>query len=49
MHENGLIRIRNGYLSLTRSGMVVSNAIISNIFERVEQTVGARPPRPGAD
>jgi oxygen-independent coproporphyrinogen-3 oxidase len=47
MHENGLIRIRNGYLSLTRSGMVVSNAIISNIFERVEQTVGARPPRPG--
>lgn len=46
MHENGLIRIRNGYLSLTRSGMVVSNAIISNIFERVEQTVGARPPQP---
>lgn len=36
MHENGLVRIRNGYLSLTRSGMLVSNSIISNLFERME-------------
>ncbi|MBD5557729.1 MAG: radical SAM family heme chaperone HemW [Desulfovibrio sp.] len=36
LHENGLIRIRNGYLRLTRSGMLVSNAIIANLFERTE-------------
>lgn len=35
MHENGLVRIRNGYMSLTRSGMLVSNSIIVNLFERV--------------
>lgn len=34
MHENGLIRIRNGYLSLTRSGMLVSNSIIGSLFEQ---------------
>lgn len=39
LHENGLARIRNGYLSLTRSGMLVSNAVISNIFERVNETL----------
>lgn len=39
MHENGLIRIRNGYLSLTRSGMLVSNAILANIFESVENAL----------
>lgn len=37
MHENGLIRIRNGYLSLTRSGMLVSNSIIANLFERAQK------------
>lgn len=37
MHENGLIRIRNGYLSLTRSGMLVSNSIIANLFERQQK------------
>lgn len=45
MHENGLIRIRNGYLSLTRSGMLVSNAIISNIFERIDQNLGGSAPK----
>lgn len=40
MHENGLVRIRNGYMSLTRSGMLVSNTIISNLFERVESVLG---------
>lgn len=51
MHENGLVRIRNGYLSLTRSGMLVSNSIISNLFERMEATLddnfaGYVPPEP---
>ncbi|MDR1660363.1 MAG: radical SAM family heme chaperone HemW [Desulfovibrio sp.] len=36
MHENGLVRIRHGYLSLTRSGMLVSNTILLNLFERAE-------------
>lgn len=45
MHENGLIRIRNGYLSLTRSGMLVSNTIIANIFERVSETLAQNPAR----
>lgn len=34
LHENNLIRIRDGYLRLTRSGMLVSNAILSNLFAR---------------
>ncbi len=34
LHENGLIRIRDGYLRLTRSGMLVSNSILSNIFSQ---------------
>ncbi|MDE7064279.1 MAG: coproporphyrinogen III oxidase, partial [Desulfovibrionaceae bacterium] len=36
LHENGLIRIRDGYLRLTRSGMLVSNSILGNLFERTE-------------
>ncbi|MDR3320586.1 MAG: radical SAM family heme chaperone HemW [Desulfovibrio sp.] len=39
MHENGLIRIRHGYLSLTRNGMLVSNAILSNLFEQAEKAL----------
>lgn len=39
MHENGLVRIRNGYMSLTRSGMLVSNSVISNIFDRINTTL----------
>lgn len=51
MHENGLVRIRNGYMSLTRSGMLVSNSIISNLFERMEPTldenfIGQAPQEP---
>ncbi|MBQ9452648.1 MAG: radical SAM family heme chaperone HemW [Desulfovibrio sp.] len=34
LHENGLIRIRNGYMRLTRSGMLVSNSILTNLFAR---------------
>lgn len=36
MHDNGLVKIRNGYLSLTRAGMLVSNAIIGNLFESIK-------------
>ncbi len=39
LHRNGLIRIMNGYLRLTRSGMLVSNSILGNLFEAVEKTV----------
>ncbi len=39
LHENGLIRIRDGYLRLTRSGMLVSNSILSNIFEQTSNTL----------
>ena len=49
LHENGLIRIRNGYLRLTRSGMLVSNAVISNLFERTEAVLAREPlPADGA-
>lgn len=44
LHENGLIRIRKGYLSLTRSGMLVSNSIISNLFDRMQKTLAENPP-----
>ncbi len=41
LHENGLIRIRDGYLRLTRSGMLVSNSILSNIFAQTSETLPA--------
>jgi oxygen-independent coproporphyrinogen-3 oxidase len=36
LHERGLIRIRNGYLRFTRSGMLVSNSILSKFFADTE-------------
>ncbi len=39
LHEHGLIRIRDGYLRLTRSGMLVSNSILSNIFSQTASTL----------
>jgi len=36
LHERGLIRIRNGYLRFTRSGMLVSNSILSKFFTDTE-------------
>ena len=39
LHENGLIRIRQGYLRLTRSGMLVSNSILSNLFARTREVL----------
>ena len=32
LYKEGLIRIRNNHLSLTRTGMLVSNTILANIF-----------------
>lgn len=46
LHENGLIRIRHGYLRLTRGGMLVSNSILANLFERTESAL-KRPLPPG--
>lgn len=37
LHENGLIRIRDGYLRLTRSGMLVSSSILANLFEQTDE------------
>ena len=39
LHDNGLIRIRQGLLRLTPSGMVVSNAIISNLFAQTKKVL----------
>ncbi len=36
LHQRGLVRILNGYFSLTRSGMLVSNSILSNLFEAAQ-------------
>lgn len=36
LHRNGLVRIRDGYLRLTRNGMLVSNSILERFFERSE-------------
>ena len=39
LHENGLVRIMNGYMRLTTSGMLVSNSILSNLFEHTEKVL----------
>ncbi len=44
LHENGLIRIRDGYLRLTRSGMLVSNSILSNLFSQTEAMLNTPMP-----
>ena len=57
LHERGLIRIRNGYLRFTRSGMLVSNSILAKFFAdtRASLLAGGQtelaPPAPdsGAD
>ena len=36
LHERGLIRICNGYVRFTRSGMLVSNSILSRFFADTE-------------
>lgn len=47
LHENGLIHIRHGCLRLTRNGMLVSNAILSNLFERTQEVLELPPPTAG--
>ncbi|UZP66290.1 radical SAM family heme chaperone HemW [Desulfovibrio mangrovi] len=36
LHRNQLVRIRNGYLSLTRNGLLVSNSILERFFGEME-------------
>ncbi|GFM38096.1 radical SAM family heme chaperone HemW [Desulfovibrio psychrotolerans] len=36
LHRNRLVRLRNGYLSLTRNGLLVSNAILERFFSEME-------------
>lgn len=43
LHRNKLIRIRNGYLSLTRNGMLVSNSILGNLFETAHALLDSSP------
>ncbi len=42
LHNKGLVRIRNGNLALTRKGMLISNTIICNLFERLPQPKSGR-------
>lgn len=37
LHQHHLIKIRNGYLNLTKRGMLVSNTIIENLFEAMDR------------
>lgn len=43
LHENRLVRLRDGYLRLTRSGMLVSNSILRNLFERTDALLDQLP------
>ncbi len=48
LHENGLVRIMNGWFRLTCRGMLVSNSILSNLFERTEKVLKEALPPEGA-
>ncbi len=37
LHNEDLIRIRGGFIQLTHTGMLVSNAIVARLFEAVEE------------
>lgn len=39
LHSQGLIRIRKGYLRLTRNGMLVSNAILEHLFDAMDSQI----------
>ena len=43
LHRNGLIRIRDGYLRLTRNGMLVSDSILSALFDASRAHLQALP------
>ncbi|SBW03201.1 Oxygen-independent coproporphyrinogen III oxidase [uncultured delta proteobacterium] len=36
LHRQGLVRFRNGYVRLTRNGMLVSNSILEYLFDAME-------------
>jgi oxygen-independent coproporphyrinogen-3 oxidase len=44
LHRNGLIRIRDGYLRLTRSGMLVSDSILAALFDASRNLLEAPSP-----
>ncbi len=37
LHKEGLVRIRHGYVRLTRTGMLVSTSILERLFESTEE------------
>ncbi len=50
LHRNQLVRIRNGYLSLTRNGLLVSNAILERFFSEMDALgIGQAPDAVAAD
>lgn len=51
LHRHHLIRIRNGYLWLTRNGMLVSNSILERFFESARECLagGGTAERPALD
>ncbi len=36
LHRRGLVRFRNGYVRLTRNGMLVSNSILEYLFDAID-------------
>lgn len=48
LHRHRLIRIRNGYLSLTRNGMLVSNSVLERFFDATRECLEKRAEDPAA-
>lgn len=48
LHRKGLLRIKNGYLSLTGAGMLVSDSILEFLFSSTREQLAALP-APAAD
>ena len=47
LHKKGMLRIKNGYLSLTGAGMLVSNSILEFLFSSTREKLEALPPGDG--
>jgi len=43
LHRQGLVRMRNGYLRLTRNGMLVSNSILEYLFDAMDSQLALPP------
>jgi oxygen-independent coproporphyrinogen-3 oxidase len=43
LHKNGLIRLVNGYMRLTRNGMLVSNSILATLFDTSKTLLAELP------